>query len=66
MDRVKKYLEAHNLMFHIFWVMIVTAVSLTAYAFTNFPIKADIEKRLDRIEGKLDHLIDHQLPRRGK
>lgn len=73
MSAVKKYIDGHSYMFHGFWIMIVTAVSLTAYAFTNFSTKAEVfqnstvvEKRLDRIESKIDHLIDHQLPRRNK
>ena len=47
--------------------MIVTAVTLTAFAFTTFrteskskDFESRVEKRLEKIENKLDRLIEKQ------
>lgn len=40
---------------------LVMSVSLVAYAYEHFASKADVESRLERIEAKVDCLLDRKL-----
>lgn len=70
MDRVESYFQKHQFLIHTIGGLLALAVTLTAFFYTNFVTKAEatesgnyMDKRLDRIEKKLDHIIEH-LPRR--
>lgn len=77
MERLEKYFENNQVIFHVAGGLLVMAVTLTAYAYTNFVTKTEatetstyLDKRLERIEKNQDHIgknIDHileRLPRR--
>lgn len=44
MDVVKDYFERNQVVFKLFWAIIAMSVTLTAYAFKNFPTKQDVSE----------------------
>ncbi len=64
MSRWVRYLDQHMAVVTILATTIATLVTITAYAFTTFQTKEDsksanssVERRLERIEDKIDYLI---------
>lgn len=74
MDTIERFFKHHQFLLQIIGSFLVLAVTLTAYAYTNFATKAEVkeradqmedshkelynnlQKQLDRMERKIDHL----------
>lgn len=39
-----KFAEKNQVIFKAFWLMLIACVSVTAYAFRNFPTKSDVSE----------------------